>query len=121
MRVLRARSLTSCCSSCALVSGRTATTKIVYITCCCTLNSKSAKLDVANALGQTPLLLLLSRRAVAAVEELIRQGANVHKTDAKGEGFLFYLLHVDDSFERLLNQFLSAGGAINAKNALGVR
>ena len=84
------------------------------------MSSKSPRLDVTNASGQTPLLLLVGRRAVQAVEELLRLGASAHKTDYKGEGFLFYALGAADQFEQLANMYVAHNGDLNAVNAEGV-
>lgn len=94
--------------------------KIVYIICYCKISSKNPRLDVANALGQTPLHLLTRRCAIGAVEELIRLGASVHKTDYNGEGFLFYSLGTQDQFEQLISIYIAHNGDLNVVNNNGV-
>jgi len=95
--------------------------KIVFNIYYCNFNSKGPRLEVANALGQTPLLLLVSQRAVEAVEELVRRGANIHRVDCNGESFLFYALGSGFLFERFIKIYNNKGGNINLVNNNGVK
>ena len=95
--------------------------KIVFSIYYCKLTRKGPRIDVTNSQGQSALLLLVRRRAIGAVEEMLQREANIQKVDYKNEGYMFYALGSGLQFEKLTRLFINKGGNLNLTNSEGVR
>ena len=77
-------------------------------------------LDKGNYLGQTVLMLLVSKGLVNSVLELLRAGANINKVDLYRENAIFYLLNNENDYKRVFYVLRNFKINLNQRNLCGV-
>jgi hypothetical protein len=84
------------------------------------LNRRVSDLDKGNYLGQTVLMLLVSKGLFDAVVELLKAGSAVNKIDLCRENAVFYLLNNENDYKRTFYVLRNYKIDLNQRNLCGV-
>ncbi len=77
-------------------------------------------MDAGNYLGQTVLMLLVSKGLFEAILELLNAGAAVNKMDLCRENAIFYLLGNENDYKRTFYVLRNFKIDLNQRNLCGV-